>query len=404
MNNRTLLTGLLGVSTAASAAAQTPAKVKAPQTRPNIIIIYTDDMGIGDLSCTNTGWIETPAIDRLASQGLVMNNYYSAAPVSSPSRVGLTTGMFPMEWGINTYLQARKGNAACEQADYLSADAPSMARILHDAGYATGHFGKWHMGGGRDVTDAPQITRYGFDEYCSTWESPDPAPELTAAISTPFVCDFGYDDAGRLIRQEWSAGYSSGWTTFDYTDGVVSGGTVCDDEGENSADGFERYFGDVKNDLLNIDPNALFMGGLLYDGTENYSDILGPLDRLALLRLAGRGSDRYVVRYDGGDESVSGDEMGSWPEPNVTVHQSSEYCEYEWDETLRYAFNDDGSIATVSQEELCTRIRYEYDIVVGDELVNPDYPEGGYKCTIANETRTPVGKGTNTYIYTFTYR
>lgn len=181
MNNRTLLTGLLGVSTAASAAAQTPAKVKAPQTRPNIIIIYTDDMGIGDLSCTNTGWIETPAIDRLASQGLVMNNYYSAAPVSSPSRVGLTTGMFPMEWGINTYLQARKGNAACEQADYLSADAPSMARILHDAGYATGHFGKWHMGGGRDVTDAPQITRYGFDEYCSTWESPDPAPELTAS-------------------------------------------------------------------------------------------------------------------------------------------------------------------------------------------------------------------------------
>ena len=101
---------------------------------------------------------------------------------------------------------------------------------------------------------------------------------------------------------------------------------------------------------------------------------------------------------------MSGDEMGSWPEPNVTVHQSSEYCEYEWDETLRYAFNDDGSIATVSQEELCTRIRYEYDIVVGDELVNPDYPEGGYKCTIANETRTPVGKGTNTYIYTFTYR
>ncbi|WP_317342160.1 BACON domain-containing protein [Alistipes dispar] len=228
--------------------------------------------------------------------------------------------------------------------------------------------------------------------------------ELPTAISTPFVCDFGYDDAGRLIRQEWSAGYSSGWTTFDYTDGVVSGGTVCDDEGENSADGFERYFGDVKNDLLNIDPNALFMGGLLYDGTENYSDILGPLDRLALLRLAGRGSDRYVVRYDGGDESVSGEDMGSWPEPNVTVHQSSEYCEYEWDETLRYAFNDDGSIATVSQEELCTRIRYEYDIVVGDELVNPDYPEGGYKCTIANETRTPVGKGTNTYIYTFTYR
>ena len=182
MNNRTILTGLLGAGTVASATAQAPAKTKAqtPQGRPNIVIIYTDDMGIGDLSCTSTGWIETPSIDRLASQGLVLNSYYSSAPVSSPSRVGLTTGMFPMEWGINTYLQSRKGNAACEQADYLAADAPSMARILRDAGYATGHFGKWHMGGGRDVKDAPSIPSFGFDEYCSTWESPDPAPELTA--------------------------------------------------------------------------------------------------------------------------------------------------------------------------------------------------------------------------------
>lgn len=134
MNNRTILTGLLGVSTAASAAAQAPAKAQAPKTRPNIVIIYTDDMGIGDLSCTNTGWVETPGIDRLAAQGLVMNSYYSAAPVSSPSRVGLTTGIFPMEWGINTYLHSRKGNAACEQADFLAGDAPSMARILRDAG------------------------------------------------------------------------------------------------------------------------------------------------------------------------------------------------------------------------------------------------------------------------------
>ena len=75
MNNRTILTGLLSVGTVASATAQAPAKAKAqaPHARPNIVIIYTDDMGIGDLSCTNTGWVETPAIDRLASQGLVLN-------------------------------------------------------------------------------------------------------------------------------------------------------------------------------------------------------------------------------------------------------------------------------------------------------------------------------------------
>lgn len=73
-----------------------------------------------------------------------------------------------MEWGINTYLQSRKGNAACEQADYLTAAAPSMARILRDAGYATGHFGKWHMGGrarreGRAVDPLVRLRRVLFD-------------------------------------------------------------------------------------------------------------------------------------------------------------------------------------------------------------------------------------------------
>jgi arylsulfatase A-like enzyme len=88
--------------------------------------------------------------------------------------------MFPGRWCITSYLQTRKGNAECEQADFLDAKAPSLARILKSSGYATGHFGKWHMGGGRDVTNAPSIHEYGFDEYISTWESPDPCPDITA--------------------------------------------------------------------------------------------------------------------------------------------------------------------------------------------------------------------------------
>lgn len=153
----------------------------AQKQKPNIVIIYTDDMGIGDLSCYNSGWVATPNIDKLASQGLKFNHYYTSSPVSSPSRVGLTTGMFPTEWGINTFLHERKGNTDCEQCDYLDSNAPTMAKSLKAAGYATAHIGKWHMGGGRDVDDAPQIPKYGFDEYVTTYEGPDPDPLITAS-------------------------------------------------------------------------------------------------------------------------------------------------------------------------------------------------------------------------------
>ncbi len=173
MDKKILLTALAGAAAIAAVRAADPQK-------PNIIIILTDDMGVGDLSYLNDGWVSTPNISRLAAAGLTVKNYYSAAPVSSPSRVGMTTGMYPTHWGINTFLQARKGNLEAHQFNYLDPQAPTMARALKGAGYATGHFGKWHMGGGRDVKDAPQIPAYGFDEYVSTWESPDPDPAITA--------------------------------------------------------------------------------------------------------------------------------------------------------------------------------------------------------------------------------
>ena len=73
-------------------------------TNPNVVIIYIDDMGIGDIGCYGGKFVATPNIDKLAQDGLLFNQYYSSAPVSSPSRCGLTTGLFPIEVGINTFL------------------------------------------------------------------------------------------------------------------------------------------------------------------------------------------------------------------------------------------------------------------------------------------------------------
>ena len=149
-------------------------------TKLNILFILTDDMGYGDIGCYGGQFAPTPNIDRLAHEGIRFTQYYSASPICSPSRTGLTTGMFPARWNITSFLQTRAGNRACEQADFLNPTAPSLARTLKAAGYATGHFGKWHMGGGRDVTNAPPFAAYGFDEHAGTYESPEPHPDITA--------------------------------------------------------------------------------------------------------------------------------------------------------------------------------------------------------------------------------
>lgn len=154
-------------------------QVKA-QEKPNIIFILTDDMGYSDISCFGGKFVPTPNIDRIAAEGIKFTSYYSAAPICSPSRTGLLTGMFPARWNFTTFLNDRRSNGLAEQANYLNVNAPSIAKIMKSAGYTTGHFGKWHMGGGRDILNAPNFDKYGFDEHISTYESPDPDSLITA--------------------------------------------------------------------------------------------------------------------------------------------------------------------------------------------------------------------------------
>lgn len=147
---------------------------------PNIIFILTDDMGIGDIGAYGGKIIETPYIDKMAAEGIRFNKFYCASPISSPSRAGFLTGRHPANWNITSYLQTREGNRNAEMADFLTPDAHTLPRVLKDVGYKTAHFGKWHLGGGRDVHNAPSIKKYGYDEYVSTYESPNPDPLLTA--------------------------------------------------------------------------------------------------------------------------------------------------------------------------------------------------------------------------------
>lgn len=78
--------------------------------RPNILFIFIDDMGYGDLGCYGNKQVETPNIDKLAGEGIRFSKFYVNAPICSPSRVAVTTGQYPSRWGITSFINNRKSN------------------------------------------------------------------------------------------------------------------------------------------------------------------------------------------------------------------------------------------------------------------------------------------------------
>ncbi|QDX26944.1 sulfatase-like hydrolase/transferase [Sphingomonas suaedae] len=174
-----LLATALGSGTALAGPQETTARPaqtapQRPPTKPNILFVLVDDMGYGDLSITGNRLVATPHIDALARDGLMMTQFYDASPICSPSRAGFMTGRFPARDRFVTFVDGRRRNAAFNQADWLDPKLPTLPRTLQQVGYATGQFGKWHLGGGRDIGDAPLPTAYGFDESYVQWEGLGP--------------------------------------------------------------------------------------------------------------------------------------------------------------------------------------------------------------------------------------
>jgi len=122
--------------------------------RPNIVIIYTDDLGWGDLGCYGSPDIRTPHLDALAARGVRMTEWYSNSPVCSPSRAALLTGRHPAHAGVQSILGARRDTHG------LPAQ-PTLASALSAAGWRTAVFGKWHLG--VEAGSAP--LRFGFDHH-----------------------------------------------------------------------------------------------------------------------------------------------------------------------------------------------------------------------------------------------
>ena len=164
-----LLTACLGTSASRSSAAN--------GARPNVVLIFTDDQGYGDLSSYGHPTIHTPNIDRLGSEGVKLTQFYAASPVCSPSRAALLTGCYPKRVGIHRHV-------IFPEYDYgLHTDEVTLADMLGGAGYATGCFGKWHLGHRPGLLPTDQ----GFDTFHGVPYSND-----MAQIHRPESNDYAY--------------------------------------------------------------------------------------------------------------------------------------------------------------------------------------------------------------------
>ncbi|MEN8784747.1 MAG: sulfatase-like hydrolase/transferase [Akkermansiaceae bacterium] len=132
--------------------------------RPNILFIFADDWGWGDLGCHGHPYVKTPNIDRLANEGTDFHRFTVASGVCSPSRTAVMTGHFPARYNIDGHFAWVPSNAKRGMPDWLDTNAPTLPRMLRKAGYATAHYGKWHLANNM-IPDSPTPAEYGYDEY-----------------------------------------------------------------------------------------------------------------------------------------------------------------------------------------------------------------------------------------------
>jgi len=165
MKNQFIILALFSLIASCTSTVEQQEDNSARTTKPNIILIFADDLGYGDLSCYGHPTIHTPRLDQMAQEGIKMTSFYAAACVCTPSRAGLLTGRYPLRVGM-------PGNLGPDSEGGLSKEERTLAEALKSNGYRTAAFGKWHLG----AVSGYLPTDRGFDEYFGILYSNDMMP------------------------------------------------------------------------------------------------------------------------------------------------------------------------------------------------------------------------------------
>ncbi|KLU03751.1 Choline-sulfatase [Rhodopirellula islandica] len=140
----------------------------AQSPRPNVVMLLADDLGYRDVGCYG-GPVKTPTIDQLAAGGTRFEQFYSGCAVCSPSRATLITGRHHIRAGVYSWIHDESQNS------HLRLREITLAEVLRDAGYATAHVGKWHLGLPTEDRDKPTPDQHGFDHWFATWNNALPS-------------------------------------------------------------------------------------------------------------------------------------------------------------------------------------------------------------------------------------
>lgn len=140
-------------------------QAKSDSSLPNVVLIFTDDQGYGDIGSYGAAGFSTPYLDQLANEGMRFTHHYAAQPVCSASRAGLLTGCYPNRIGIS-------GALFPHHKVGINTEEVTLAELLKEKGYATGIFGKWHLGHHKEFLPL----QHGFDEYLGVPYSNDMWP------------------------------------------------------------------------------------------------------------------------------------------------------------------------------------------------------------------------------------
>ncbi len=207
-----LLNYLLILSIIAIGGCETQKEAPAT-TPPNIVLILIDDLGWGDLGFMGSTYYETPNIDALAEAGMIFTQAYSNAPNCAPTRAALISGQYAPRHGVYTVGTSERGESRyrqlipTENTTELTPDVITMAEALHAAGYATGHFGKWHLGNGVHLPE-----NQGFDVSIPAWwarkrshffpEDLNPEPDSPGALPGDYMSDYLTDRALEFLEEK----------------------------------------------------------------------------------------------------------------------------------------------------------------------------------------------------------